>query len=632
MRRLAASALALLLPMAVIRPEGSAADVLAARVDALLAAAWKAEGIEPAPPADDATWLRRLSLDVRGVIPTAEECASFLADRSADKRERTIDAWLDGPDFARHLSYRWSNVLFATAPRERQRCEALLRPWLEAQFAAKAPFSAIVEGVVAGSEWTQYPAAASYVMTYQDSIETLAGGVARSFLGLQIQCAQCHDHPFDTWKQVEFNRFAAFFIDLRSDHVAGPNHTSVFRVIDRNPEWDFQDRLNKMVVQARRPSAGMSGGMQPERTPKAEGDAVVFEDDLTGADAGMEGVMAARAQANADQLAAMEELLAVAKKTKKREDVLRDYASDAERMAGLLARLPSDARDLITRYRERRAAFTDAAFLDGTAYADEEKRTRRAALAEWITRPDNPWYGRTIANRVVAELFGHGAIEPIDDLSGSKDRIVPELLDEIAAAFTKGNDVRVLYRALCRTRAYAAGHAPLEAGPLGAKAERWLAAQPMRSFTAEQLLFSLARVTSPDGDCRLGPAESDFLVERDRKARIDKLKAWCSGDAPTGSAEYEPSIPAALYLMNGDTTARSAVLQQVPAIAPLFEAGAPLDAPLDALFLRTLSRLPTAAERERCARYLTDGDTGRLHAIEDLFWSLLNATEFHTRS
>ncbi len=616
-----------------LQVDGTAARTLADRIDVALAAAWLAEGLEPAALADDATWLRRLSLDLRGIIPTAAEVTAFLADARADKRDATIDAFLASPDFARHLSYLWSNVLFATAPRERQRTEVLLRPWLEAQFAAGAPFSTIVDGVVAGAEWTRYPTSSAYVLTYQDSIETLAGAVARSFLGLQIQCAQCHDHPFDAWKQVEFNRFAAFFIDVRSDHTAGPGNTTLFRIADRSPEWDFQERLNKLVVQARRPSGGMRGAMTSGLAPKAEGDSVVFEEDLLGTDGGMAGAMQARATTNADQLAAMEELLAVAKKTRKREDVLRDYGNDAPRLDALLARLPVEARDLIQRYRDRRTAFTEAGFLDGTPAQDQEKSTRRAALAAWIHRTDNRWHGRAIANRVAAELLGHGLIEPIDDLTGvGADRILPELLDELGAAFAASSDLRLLYGAMARTRAYAAGSASAEEGPQRNHAERWFAAQPMRAFSSEQLLFSLMRATSADGHVELADADLEaFAAERERKSRVDTLKAWCRGDLATGKAQYEPSIPAALYLMNGDSTVRTTELRGQPALASLFEPGPPTAGALDQLFLATLSRPPTDAERERFAASFSDPSVPRPRALEDALWALLNATEFHTR-
>lgn len=612
------------------RIDADAARALAQRIDAALDAAWREQEIEPAPAADDATWLRRLSLDLRGVIPTAGEVAEFLGDASPAKRGALIDRWLLSRDFARHLSYVWADALFSQAPRERQRTEALLRPWLEEQFAAGAPFSAVVEGVVAAEEWVKDPGPSSFVLTYQDSIQGLAGAVARSLLGLQIQCAECHDHPFDAWKQEEFNRFAAFFLDVRADHTAGQGRSTLWRIVDRSNEWDFSERLAKLAQGLRRGAPAM-GAMAAMEERAGGGDDLVFEGDLLNGDAGSMAMQRA-AEADAQQLAAVDELHRFAQKVRKREDALAPWRSDPESFAGLLARLPPEARDLVQRYDARRQSFSRTGFLDGTPHADEEERTRRQALADWINAPANPWHGRAIANRVVAELLGHGLVEPIDDLSApAADRIAPALLDELAAAFAVGHDLRLLYGALARTRAYAAGTAANLQGRARESAERWLAAQRVRPFSATQLLFSLMRVASPDGAVRHGEEGAGFQVERKRKARVDSLKSWCSGDLPTGKSNYEPSIPSALYLMNGDFTARAGSLEQDPELAPLFRGGDGVAGALDALFRRTLSRPPTALERERFLAHLGDGEGPRLRPVEDLLWALLNSTEFHTR-
>lgn len=624
-----------LTPRAALPIDPAAATALAARIDAHLAAGWRDAGLTPAAPADDATWLRRLSLDLRGLIPTATEVAAFLADADPGKRERTIDAWLDQPDFARHLSYVWCNVLFSAAPRERVRTEALLRPWLEQQFRARVPFATIVEGTVAGTEWSRFTTCTSFVLTYQDSLELLAGAVARSYLGLQIQCAQCHDHKFDDWTQAQFNRFAGFFIDVRADHTGGPNGSTLFRIVDQSPEWEFQEQLNKIVVQARRGASAMAAERRAAPMAGEADDGQVFEEDILGTRQRASDAMAGRSAASELQLAALEELLLAAKRTRKRDNALATFEADPARMAALLQTLPTEARELVLLYQSRRAAFTTAGFLDDTPWQDDGATPRRKALADWIVAPGNRWHGRSVANRVVAQLLGRGLIEPVDDLTGGSDRVLPELLDLLATAFVaKEGDLRLLYGALCRSRAYALGQCAADVSAADrAQAERCFAAQPVAPLSAEQMLYSLVRATTADGTAELlQTTATEFRTEQTRKVKIDQLKSSCTVDLPTGAAEYQPTIPAALFLINGDMTARAAPLASDPELAPLFdEAQAPPAAAIDALFRRTLSRPAAPAEQTAFAASLADPAVPRSRAIEDALWALLNATEFHVR-
>jgi hypothetical protein len=189
-------------PPAPVDLTSAAQTRLARKIDAALEQAWKDAGLKPAAPCDDATFLRRLSLDVRGVIPAREEVAEFLASHAADKREKKIDEVLDDPAFARELSYLWSRALLTSAANGGEARE--LRPYLHGRFAEHAPFADVVRLLVgAEGRRKRTPRRASSSRTVA-SPEALAGITARALLGVQIQCAQCHDHPYDTWKQTDF--------------------------------------------------------------------------------------------------------------------------------------------------------------------------------------------------------------------------------------------------------------------------------------------------------------------------------------------------------------------------------------------------------------------------------------------
>jgi hypothetical protein len=200
---------------------------LAARIDARLNARWKTEKVQPAPLADAAEFLRRAYLDLHGRIPSPADVHEFLADRSADKRTRWIDRLLVQPRFAIHFANVWRAELLPEAASNPQ--AALLRPgfenWLAQKFRARLRFDALVrelltvpitsdkdgEPVLRAPE---RPNPLAFFATKEARPENLAAAVSRSFLGIRLECAQCHDHPFARWTQGQFWSQAAFFAGL----------------------------------------------------------------------------------------------------------------------------------------------------------------------------------------------------------------------------------------------------------------------------------------------------------------------------------------------------------------------------------------------------------------------------------
>ena len=187
---------------------------MAARIDELLAASWSREGIEPAPLAGDAEFLRRVSLDLIGVIPTVAEARQFLADGDPQKRARLVDRLLDSQLHADHLATTWRNMM---VPRggtiDGFDGQAGLQIWLRAQFLKNVRYDQMVADLlVATGAAREGPGL--FFTAFDLKPEELAGNTARVFLGVQIECAQCHDHPFDKWTQQDFWGYAAFFARL----------------------------------------------------------------------------------------------------------------------------------------------------------------------------------------------------------------------------------------------------------------------------------------------------------------------------------------------------------------------------------------------------------------------------------
>jgi hypothetical protein len=166
--------------------------------------------IHPSPPADDHVVLRRAYLSALGILPTPEETNAFLADRNPDKRARLVDRLLERREFADYWAMKWADVL-----RNEEKAMGLkgvwtFHRWLVRQFDQDVPVDQVMRAMVAssGSTWVNPPA--SFYRTNRDPT-VCAETVGQVFLGIRLQCAKCHNHPFDAWTQKDYYGLAAFF-------------------------------------------------------------------------------------------------------------------------------------------------------------------------------------------------------------------------------------------------------------------------------------------------------------------------------------------------------------------------------------------------------------------------------------
>ncbi len=184
------------------------------RIDEIFTAAWKGAGVEPAELADDAMFLRRASLDITGTIPTVSEVREFLNDPSPDKRAHVIEEMLSRPRHATHLSQVWRAVML---PRGTDaNTGGVFENWLQEQFREHKRYDELVHELLTatGSLGQQDAEPVLYYYALQVKPEELASSATQIFLGVQIRCAQCHDHPFTDWKQDDFWGVAAFFAEV----------------------------------------------------------------------------------------------------------------------------------------------------------------------------------------------------------------------------------------------------------------------------------------------------------------------------------------------------------------------------------------------------------------------------------
>ena len=180
-------------------------------VDELVLKKLRLLGMPPSPLCDDATFLRRASVDISGRLPTQAEAESFLADTNADKRERVIERLAASPDYASFFANKWAAILRnqRTDPTV-QRGNYAFHQWIQQAMLENMPYDKFVGAIVAASgEVGNNPPVEWYRQV--DETNEQVEDTAQLFLGLRIQCARCHHHPLEKWSQEDYYRFAAFF-------------------------------------------------------------------------------------------------------------------------------------------------------------------------------------------------------------------------------------------------------------------------------------------------------------------------------------------------------------------------------------------------------------------------------------
>lgn len=180
--------------------------------------------VRPAPPTSDAEFIRRVSLDVAGAPPAAEEVEAFVADKSPEKRARLVDALLADADYARNWARYWREVIQfrATNPNPGQVRYDELEDWLADRLRENRPWDEIARELITATGRVDENGAVGFGLAHLARPVEMAGEVSRVFMGVQIQCAECHNHFTDSWKREQFHEFAAFFSGSRVRRVDKP--------------------------------------------------------------------------------------------------------------------------------------------------------------------------------------------------------------------------------------------------------------------------------------------------------------------------------------------------------------------------------------------------------------------------
>jgi hypothetical protein len=494
-----------------------AEDELSQRIDSEFAILWQKNGINPADAATDAEFMRRLYLDLTGRIPDVREVQEFLDDSSPNRRAQLVDRLLTQRDHATHLAGVWRGILLPESiDLSRFGGTTKFEEWLADRFAENVPYDQIVRELLLAEGRVSESGPLLFYAALKLNPEELAARTSRVFLGVRMDCAQCHDHPFDKVSQHDFWSFAAFFARISRPRGKMEMTSPVLQVRDN-------ERGEVMIPQ--------SDEVVPPRLPNAV------------------------------------------------------------------------------------ASLEDKS--DGPA--------RRKQLVDWLTSRQNGQFARAAVNRVWANLFGRGLVEPADDMRPANEPIAPAVLDTLSRDFAaSGFDLRRLMRAIVLSKTYQLSSRSADSDP---SRMLFFAQMNIKSFTAEQLYDCIAVATrqaaTPDDRSRVAGLER--FGDISRQAFIAQFRA------PDGKAtDYHGGIPQALTLMHGalihnaTDMVSSGLLKSLS--APFFTD----EQRLDTLFLSTLSRHPETAERDvmlnsiRTAR----SEAERQQALGDVLWALLNSAEF----
>lgn len=594
------------------RAEAAAA---AGRIDELLAKHWRQHGVEPAAPLSDAQFVRRIYLELGGRIPSYDEAVRFLESQAGTRRADLIERLLESPDYVSHTYNFWADILRLC---ERPQKDLYFEPyldWVKRSIADNTPYDAWVHDMLTADGKVWENPAAGFQLRDKGMPLPYVDNTVRVFLGTQIGCAQCHDHPFDTWTQHQFYELAAFTSGTRMRQAVAreKDEGTSQQGAARKANAEAQRRVKEIVATVR------------------------------------EKVRDREAPADFNQF------------------VAANLTSVHYRPANLL--LPHDYQ-----YDDDKPlAAVAPKVLWGEAPATAGDG--RQQFAGWITSRDNRQFARTIANRIWRRVMGVGLVEPVDDFKDDNPASYPELLEHLTDEMLRLDfDLREFMRVLVSTDAYqrrAVVHDPTSATPFR------FPGPALRRMTAEQLWDSILTLVARNEWAFQRPESGSFAklvdvdlaapgvsyadVERTYRKFADtyginayrqqlQAKYGYKGQVLVRASELPTPLPLGHFLRQFGQSDRETIeggrtVATVPQILAMFngpithsmlERGSviydevlahPAQDAVDVVFMAILTRRPSADDRSLASEEIRAADTPAA-GCGNLIWALLNTREF----
>lgn len=657
-------------PLAAAKVEGAGAVPPAASgIDQVVAKAAAAEGVAPGPLCDDSAFLRRLTIDLIGRIPTAAEYKDYMQSPPDQRRRLAIDRLLIHPELGTH----WF-VFFGDMFRVRYGSEggSSLAAFLRKAVEANVPYDAMVRDMLTGTGTPQASPPVGFLTADDVDPFEMAGIVSQVLMGVRMKCAQCHDHPFDVWTQKDYYGLAAYFGKTVAVRREEPRLVRVVESAQSRVLWPPKpDEPSRRPIDPTWPFA------------------LAKDDDHIKA---LQARRLAKTQKTTDQL--LDDLLGDVDRTASRGDVERSIEQEAKTFGN--------------RAGQYRSAPT------------------RQELADRVTSPQNRYFAWNLVNRVWATLLGRGIVEPIDDFRADNLPSNPALLDHLADEFVAGGyDFRAFLRVVVESQTYqrafeagldqdqrklressfctaalrrmraevlydsviVAGHLESYKHPAGAHLRERLVRVAVRkgplgganALTRAEPTAKPAAVMARAG-AGFG-AEGDFGIERlltpaEEAMLIDPNASMMAESAQMqmqNQVEYQmvkqvfdenpifgfaktmnlpappehflrqfgqigrqalgeertdlPTMRQSLILMNGQMVNDAARVGPLEPVGRLLGPGKPLEPVVEQAYLDIFTRRPTAAETQDAVAIIRDAESVE-DGVADLRWALLNSNEF----
>jgi len=443
----------------------------AAEIDALLEVHWQSQGVKGNAPISDEVFVRRVYLDLAGRIPTSAEALCFLQSTKTDRRAALIDALLNQESYVSNFYNFWADVLRYKSQYVNRAgvIEAAYGKFIRDSLRSNKPYDQFVREMLSAKGFAWDNGAIGYYHRDPEMPLDNMALTARIFLGTRMECAQCHDHPFDKWKQTEFYRLAAYTYGNKSINEPFESFRNASRAREQSIRADFE----------REKAASSDSGRAAE-------------------------------QHKNERLNEMD--------IRKLINVVRSCVGHLFSPVGLNRNVESKLK-LPHDFKEADGKPFDVmkpAALMGAAAEVASDQDPAEVLARWTTSPTNSRFTMVIVNRLWKRMFGVALIEPLDQIRDETTAMVPALEEYLEKLMVEQRyDMRAFLAVIANTKSYQAAVAHEEysrdrkydfQGPL------------LRRMTAEQMWDSMIALASYEPDAR------DLSREQREERRINVSK------------------------------------------------------------------------------------------------------------